>query len=149
MAPAGWGHKGRKGAYGMCMSMIVRLMVAALLMGAFMLTIYAIIHYDRVVVTFLRYTGLHLYPTAINIAMLIIEHPTQWTHDKYYMRHPVVGGIWICNEAYGLHIETEFGDWKPNVIERRIIRDAVDWRIKDFVRSRILLAMQRNALPNR
>ena len=102
--------------------------------------------YDRIVVSLMRRFNICVYPTAISIAMLLIEHPEQWSADQHRMSHPDIGSIWTANDAYGLKIETAFGTWKPNAIERRIIRDAVDWRIGDYIRNRLLLAAQRNAL---
>jgi hypothetical protein len=106
----------------------------------------AIPSYDRVAVFILRVTNCDCYPLAIAIARLICERPSEWTHDRYHMRHPRIGAIWIANKAYGLHIETEVGDWTPSKIERRIIREAVDWRIRDYVRNRIAVEMQRHML---
>lgn len=102
--------------------------------------------YDHIVVFILRATNCPCYPTAVAIARLIGERPSEWTHDKYRMRHPRIGSIWIANKAYGLHIETEFGDWTPSKIERRIIREAVDWRIREYVRNRVALEIQRHML---
>ena len=106
-------------------------------------------NYDRIIVSLMRRFNIHIYPTAISIAVLLTEHPEQWSSDKHYMSHPDIGSIWTANAAYGLRIETAFGTWKPNAIERRIIRDAVDWRIDDYIRHRLLVAAQRNALRQR
>ena len=106
----------------------------------------AINYYDRIVVALMRRFNIFLYPTAINIAMLIEQHPEQWSSDRHRLSHPNVGAIWIANGAYALRVETAFGDWMPNAIERRIIRNAVDWRIGDYLRHRIANTMQRNAL---
>jgi hypothetical protein len=92
---------------------------------------------DRIVVALMQRFGLHLFPESVGIALLIYKHPEQWTCTKYEMRHPKVGAIWVANKAYGLEITAEFGRWTPNKIERRIIRDAVDWRIKEYVRLRL------------
>jgi hypothetical protein len=80
------------------------------------------------------------------MAMLIIQRPEQWSFDHYRMSHPDIGSIWIANGAYGLHVETAIGDWKPNFIERRIIREAVDWRIEQYLRERLQVAAERNML---
>jgi len=105
-------------------------------------------YFDRIIVALMRCFNIIIFPTAISIAMLILEHPEQWSHDQYRMSHPDIGSIWIANESYGLKVETAFGDWIPNFIERRIIRDAVDWRINQYIKRRITQALQRNALSN-
>jgi hypothetical protein len=103
-------------------------------------------NFDRIAVILLRRLGIPLYPTAIGIALLIVNHPEQWSFDRHRMTHPDLGSIWIANDAYGLKVETAMGDWKPNLIERRIIREAVDWRIGRYLRDRLNVAVQKNAL---
>lgn len=98
----------------------------------------------RLAVNFMRRFGIHIYPEAISIATLIMDHPDQWSADEYRMSHPIVGRIWTANEAYGIKIETPMGDWKPNAYERLIIRDAVDWRLNQYIRNRIALALREN-----
>jgi hypothetical protein len=115
-------------------------------LGAWLVSVLVAPIYDHIVVFFLRVTNCQCYPLAISIARLICEHPAEWTYDEYHMRHPRIGTIWIANKAYGLHIKTDFGDWTPSKIERRIIREAVDWRIREYVRNRIALEMQRHSL---
>jgi hypothetical protein len=103
---------------------------------------------DRVAVVVLRCSGLGpaLFPTAVGLAVLIVNHPEQWSSDKYYLRHPDIGSIWIRNGAYGLHVETAMGEWRPNFIERRIIRQAVNWRLSNYIRDRLEVAVRENAL---
>jgi hypothetical protein len=104
---------------------------------------------DRVAVFILRLSGLGpaLYPTAVGIAVSIVTQPEQWAFEgKYRLNHPDIGSVWIGNAAYGLHLETAFGEWRPNVIERRIIREAVDWRINRYIRDRLEIAVRKNAL---
>jgi hypothetical protein len=122
-------------------------LIITLIVGyALLVVIYGLgLHGDRVVVSLMRRLGIHAFPLAINIAMLIMQHPEQWSSDPHRMSHPKVGSIWIANETYGIKIDTPFGHWKPNVIERRIIRDAVDWRLTTFLRDRIMLTMQDNS----
>ena len=104
--------------------------------------------FDRIVVGMIRLLHLPVCSPAIGIAILIGQRPELWSVDKYRMHHPDIGSIWIANDAYGLRIETVMGTWTPNLIERRIIRDAVDWRITRFVRERVMAAVQRNILSN-
>jgi hypothetical protein len=99
-------------------------------------------NFDRIVVRLLRCSGMPVYPLAVSIAVLIYKHPEQWTCRTHEMLHPKVGSVWTSNKAYGLHVDSDFGRWDPNWIERRIIRDAVDWRIRTFVRNRITQAMR-------
>src|SRR5690349_5121824 len=105
-----------------------------------------IMNFDRIAVWVIRGFQLPLYPTAVGIAILVVERPEQWSSDPYHLSHPDIGSIWIANAAYGLHIETDIGKWEPNFIERRIIREAVDWRIGRYVRERLTIAVQRNML---
>jgi hypothetical protein len=103
---------------------------------------------DRAAVVVLRCSGLGpaLFPTAVGLAVSIVSHPEQWSSDKYHLTHPDIGSIWIGNGAYGLHLETAMGEWRPNFIERRIIRQAVDWRLSNFIRDRLEVAVRKNAL---
>ena len=125
---------------GICVGIALVVFIPIFLIGA------AIAKWDSILVAFMRRFDIRLYPVAIAIAKSIMEHPDEWSFDKYHMIHPIIGSIWTANEAYGLHVETEVGKWKPNMIERRIIRDAVDWRIGDYIRNRLALTMQKNAL---
>lgn len=117
-----------------------------LAVGLVAMTGTAIAHYDRVAVFLMRRTHIHVYPLAIGIAVLITEHPEQWSASAHHMAHPDIGSIWTANGAYGLYIQTEFGKWVPNKVERRIIRDAVDWRIGQYVRNRLEAATRKHAL---
>jgi hypothetical protein len=104
--------------------------------------------YDRVAVIIVRCSGLGpaLYPTAVGIAMSIYNHPEQWSSDGYTMSHPEIGSIYIGLHAWALEVTTEMGKWKPNFIERRIIREAVDWRIGRYIRDRLEVVVRKNAL---
>jgi hypothetical protein len=129
------------------MSPLEQFWVAMSLIAAAVGSVIAIgANFDRVAVFLLRRLNLPLFPTAISMAMLIIQRPEQWSFDHYRMSHPDIGSIWIANGAYGLHVETAIGDWKPNFIERRIIREAVDWRIEQYLRERLQVAAERNML---
>jgi hypothetical protein len=117
--------------------------VALLLFGTVASVIGGIVvNFDRIVVTMLGCSSRQVYPLAVSIAVLIYEHPEQWTCRTHEMVHPKVGAIWTSNEAYGLRVESDFGKWTPGRIERRIIRDAVDWRIQGYIRNRITQAMK-------
>lgn len=102
--------------------------------------------FDRVVVFVLRWLGIPLFPTAIGVAMSIVNHPEQWSSTNYELTHPDIGTIWIANGALGIRMDTGMGRWEPNCIERRIIRDAVDWRLANYLRGRVEVAMRKSAL---
>lgn len=117
-----------------------------LVVGALVSIGLVVAHYDRVIVFLMRRMNMHVFPTAIRIAMLITEHPEQWTASPHRLLHPQIGSIWTANGAYGLYLETEFGKWEPNKIERRIIREAVDWRISQYIRNRLEAVARQQAL---
>jgi hypothetical protein len=103
------------------------------------------LHFDRIVVILLRRLRIPLYPTAIGIAVAIVNQPEQWSSDGYKLSHPDIGSIWIANGAFGIKLDTNMGKWSPNYIERRIIREAVDWRIGAYIRDRLEVALRKNA----
>lgn len=128
--------------------MIFALFVLAwlLLIGVVIAIPVIVTHHDRIFVMLMRRFDIQACPEAVAIALLIYQQPEQWTCGTHRMSHPKVGEIWTANEAYGLHVETEFGQWKPSKIERRIIRNAVDWRIKEYVKNRIAHALNAGLL---
>lgn len=96
---------------------------------------------ERIATAMIYGFNLNVYPLARQVAWLLYQCPTQWTSDGFRLKHLKVGSIWIANEAYGLKIETEFGEVHLNFIERRIIRDAVDWRLRGYLRDRVTVAL--------
>jgi len=120
--------------------------VLFLIYGIIALVVAAVFFSDRLVVVLMRWLNLPLFPTAVGIAISIMEHPEQWSSGSRELRHPDIGAIWIGNDAWGIKVETDFGTWTPNRIERRIIHEAVDWRINDYIRNRLAIMMQRRAL---
>jgi len=123
---------------GVCLFFL--LYVAAILL--FLMAVFS----DRIVVFLMRWLNLPLFPTAVGIAISIMEHPEEWSSNKHELCHCDIGSIWIANDAYGIRVETAFGTWNPNRIERRIIREAVDWRIGGYIRNRIAHSIQRRTL---
>jgi hypothetical protein len=121
------------------------LLMEGIVCGLLGCIILAIVKFDRIAASLMRWFNIRLFPTAVRIAILIFEHPEQWSSDGHHLSHKVIGSIWISNAAYGLEVKTDMGTWKPNFIERRIIRDAVDWRIKHFLKNRITQAIQQNS----
>ena len=59
------------------------------------------------------------------------------------MKHKHFGDMWIANEAHGLKLEAPEGEWKPNKIEQRIIRDAVDWYLLEYKKQRIIAGINK------
>jgi hypothetical protein len=96
---------------------------------------------DRIVVALVAYSGLPLFPLAMSIANLVYQKPDEWSAGSHKMTHRKVGSIWTANCAHGLHVETDFGCWKPNWIERRIIYDAVRWRIGGYIANQVAHAV--------
>lgn len=92
---------------------------------------------DRAIVWVLRTFHLFLFPNAIRLAVSLERDTAEWTYRKYQAEHPKIGTIWIGNCAYGINVKIIAGDetleWKPNWIERRIIRDA--WTVRSVGRS--------------
>jgi hypothetical protein len=78
--------------------------------------------------------------------MLIVNHPEQWSSDKYRLIHPDFGAIYIANKATSLRFELPMGDWTPNLIERRIIWQAVEYYVQRYIRERLVIAERRNML---
>lgn len=128
------------------MKVLIFLLCVFLIVSAIATIVFAARNLDRLIVGIIRRANIPVFSVAVGIAMLIVEHPEQWSFDRHRMSHPDIGSIWIANEAYGLRLETAMGDWKPNFIERRIIREAVDWRIARFIRERLQVAIERNML---
>lgn len=105
--------------------------------GLFAGVVCVVTWHERIVLVLLCLFNVKVFPEARAVALLLYQHPEQWTSDDFRMSHATVGSIWIANEAYGLKVETPFGSWKPCALERRIIRDAVDWRLKEYVRAHL------------
>jgi hypothetical protein len=96
-----------------------------------------VINIDRVVVTLLRLVNAPVYEDARMIAGSIYRHPEQWTlYGGDALKHETIGMIHQAGYIPLLHIDNSaFGSWKPNMIERRIIGDAVEWHHRTQVRS--------------
>jgi hypothetical protein len=106
--------------------------------------------FDRVAVIALRWSGLGpvLYPTAVGIAVLIVTHPEQWANEGLQMtrlKHADIGTVWVVSGST-LHVETAMGLWEPSYLEKRIIREAVDWRMSNYIRDRLEVAVRKTAL---
>jgi hypothetical protein len=109
--------------------------------------IVVICHWARLTICFLGAINCPCYREARAIASLIYEHPGQWSGDECRLIHSKLGAIWIASGADHIRIKTPFGEHRFGAVERQIIWDAVQWRIRDYVSNRIAVAMQANALP--
>jgi hypothetical protein len=99
-------------------------------------------NYDRVLVAFFRLCDAPVCAEARMIAGMIYRHPEQWTASgSYTLKHPKVGEIWSGSGATGLHVEGAFGRWNPNVVERRIIFDAIAWYRTAYMKRLLTEAM--------
>ena len=101
---------------------------------------------DRLIVNVIALTNAPVYPLARAVASLIYTRPDEWTLGTHEMSHDKVGRIWTANKAYGITVETRAGKWNPTWLERRIIRNAADWRIKCYVRNQVMKALGKNLL---
>ena len=83
---------------------------------------------DRVAVTILRLVNAPVCEDARMVAGSIYRHPDDWTlYGGDALKHETIGTIYHAGYIPLLHIDnTAFGSWKPNMIERRIIGDAVE-----------------------
>lgn len=99
--------------------------------------IVVVCHRHRLIVITLAAINCPCYPDARAIARTIYEKPEEWSGDEHYLRHPKIGSIWTANSYENLRIKTPFGEWEPTMIERRIIRDAVDWRLREYIKARL------------
>ncbi len=84
---------------------------------------------------------MQVYQTAIMVAMSIIQHPEEWTAETHYIKHKIIGNIWTANGVTYLKIDTPSGTWIPNFFERRIIYEAVAWRLDTYIRNSLQRAM--------
>lgn len=101
---------------------------------------------DRFIVNIIRLFNIPVCQTAVMIAISIVQQPDQWRASSHSLTHKEVGHIWSANGAYGLHLDTLSGKWKPNWIERRIIYEAVDWRLKNYIRVQTQKALQQSRI---
>lgn len=93
---------------------------------------------DRAIVFVLRRFGIRrFFKTATQIAAIIETEPDRWQFEQYRATYKAIGTIdWFTD----LKVETSQGTWKPNRIERRIIRNALDRTITAKVRERVAQA---------
>jgi len=93
---------------------------------------------ERAIVFGLRMFGIRrFFETATQIATIIETQPDGWQFEQYRATYKAIGTIdWLTD----LKVETSQGTWKPNRIERRIIRNALDRTITTKVRERVAQA---------
>ena len=93
---------------------------------------------DRTIVFVLRAFSIRrFFKTAMQIAAITETDPDGWRCERYRATHKAIGTI-VC--IGGLEVETPQGTWKPNRIERRIIRNALDRMITAKVREHVAQA---------
>jgi hypothetical protein len=99
---------------------------------------------DRVIVCILRTFRLRrIYETATRIATIVETEPDEWRFEQYRATYKAIGTIdWFTD----LKVVTSQGTWKPDRIERRIIRNALDRTIKAKVRERVAQAASGRAM---
>jgi hypothetical protein len=86
--------------------------------------------HDRVFAWLLQPWHARLFPVACDLARSLRDEPDQWTFERNQMIHTPTG-IKIKaygGEAFSVELETREGNWKPDMVSRRIIRNALDQR---------------------
>jgi hypothetical protein len=127
------------------MSPVVEIFLLTVLVATTGLSLaYCVSHWDAIAVRIIQRFRIPVCRVAIGIAILITEYPEQWSATQHEMSHRDVGSIWTSNNIPGLHITTTMGTWTPTTIERRIIYEAVDWRLRRYIKDRIQIAMVKN-----
>lgn len=76
---------------------------------------------------------------ACRIARSLRDEPTQWTAGRVDLVHPKIGTLIFTPSP--MLIVTEHGIWHPGRIERLILGRAVRWRLRQFPKQQIDLAM--------
>ncbi|MFC7738581.1 hypothetical protein ACFQX4_22875 [Roseomonas sp. GCM10028921] len=103
------------------------LFVSVVLWAAIMV---AVFNFDRITAFLLRPFHHRLFPLAHRIARSLREEPGTWTfeRERYRAKHGPSGlSIYTgLADASGLRFETNVGEWKPNFVERRIVRNALN-----------------------
>lgn len=118
------------------MSPVFFLVVWLATCGALVGIVVAGINYDRVALTVLRAINAPVYEEARMIAALIYQHPEQWNESGgYRLKHPKVGTVKAAFSARSIELDGPYGQWEPNVIERLIIWDAVQWYRRAYIKS--------------
>lgn len=105
-------------------------------------------NWDRICCTVIYRYNLPMFPEAAAIANLIAKQPEQWRSTGGEFRHPDIGSVSIDNGVRGIKILTKVGTWHPNGIERRIIRDAVDWRLGQYIKETVAETLKQKLLED-
>ncbi|MCG7363535.1 hypothetical protein MHZ93_19945 [Roseomonas sp. ACRSG] len=92
---------------------------------------------DRVAELALRPFRARLFPLAMQIAESIRQQPEAWTYEPVRLRAThIPSGLVIYTggaEASGVRFQTRSGEWKPDIVSRRIVRDALDHLVRNEV----------------
>lgn len=81
-----------------------------------------------------RKEGSEVNQIVANLIKSLDAHPEEWSATGYELQHPKAT-IWIANNSYGIHAETEFGHWGgvvlfalPGSARWRLWRAVKRWR---------------------
>jgi hypothetical protein len=86
---------------------------------------------DRLIVTIMRRGHIYLFPMAIRLALSMETQGDEWELDDTRLQHPSIGVVWLVTDRL-LQVQLKSTNqsknvtWRPNWIERRIIRDAAE-----------------------
>lgn len=109
------------------MSFLTWVACSAALYAALMVLLY---RFDRIVSFLLRPLHARLFPLAHRVARSLREEPDAWDYDRAGARakHRPSGVVVVAGwgEASSVRFVTRVGDYKPGLVERRIVRDALD-----------------------
>ena len=90
----------------------------------------AVFSFDRITAFLLRPFHHRLFLLAHRVARSLHEEPDTWIfeRERYRAKHRSSGlSIHMASaDASALRFETNVGEWKPNFVERRIVRNALD-----------------------
>lgn len=90
----------------------------------------AAFNFDRIIAFALRPLHHRLFPLAHRVARSLRTEPETWDYDRDGSRatHRPSGVVISSGygHASGVRFVTKVGEWKPNFIARRIVRDALD-----------------------
>ena len=86
---------------------------------------------DRIFPLLLQPWHARLFPIACFLARSLRDEPDQWTFEHSQMIHTPTGiKIRAYGDASSVELETRAGNWKPDMVSRRIIRLAMDQRTR-------------------
>lgn len=115
-------------------STMLNLAILALWIAGFLFVMF---RPDRVAEWALRPFRARLFPLAMQIAESIRQQPEAWAYEPHRLRAThIPSGLIIYTggaEALGVRFQTRSGEWKPDIVSRRIVRDALDQMVREEV----------------